>query len=132
MPNVIAPAYGRGGLTILPSAARTATPDSFEYEVQGGASALILVIDVTAIVTAPTITVTIAGVDRVSGKTYTILASAAIVAVGTTVLKVGPGLPATANVSTNDYLPPVFRVTVTHGNGNSITYSVAALLCGAD
>lgn len=132
MANIIGTAFGRGGLTVLPSAARTATPDSFEYEVQGGASGLILVIDVTAIVTTPSITVTIAGVDRVSGKTYTILASAAIVAVGTTVLKVGPGLPVAANVSANDFLPPVFRVTVTHGNANSITYSVAGMLCGAD
>lgn len=130
MANVVSTPYGRGTLVVLPSAARTAAPDTQEYEAQGPARGLHLVIDVTAIVTAPSITVTIAGVDRVSGKTYTILASAAITATGTTVLKVGPGLTAAANSVANDFIPPIFRVSVSHANGNSITYSIAGQLCG--
>src|SRR5881227_2846761 len=55
-----------------------------------------LIIDITAITATGTITVTIYGVDPVSGKIYVILASAALGAVATTVLKVGPGLTAAA------------------------------------
>ena len=40
----------------------------------------------------------------------------------------GVGLPVTANVSANEAMPNVFRVTVTHGNGNSITYSLSCHL----
>lgn len=129
MANVVSSLSGRGSFVVLPSLARTATPDTQEFDVQvAEGDALHLVIDVTAIVTTPSITVTISGVDRVSGKTYTVLASAAITTVSTTVLKVGAGLVAAANLVANDVLPPVFRVTVTHGNANSITYSVVGQL----
>lgn len=132
MANVITPLVGKGPLTVLPSAARTATPDSQEFEVVGNVpfEGLHLVIDATAVTSTPSITVTVAGVDRVSGKVYTILASAAIATVSTTVLRVGPALTAAANLVANDYLPAVFRVTVAHGNANSITYSVAGQLVG--
>lgn len=137
MANVIAPlAANSSYFEVLSSAARTATPDTFEFEVQGRGyeykGGLHLIIDVTAIVTTPSITVTVYGVDRVSGQTYVILASAAITAVtgaGTPrVLKIGPGLVAAANLTANDILPPIFRVGVTHANGNSITYSVSGML----
>ncbi len=87
-----------------------------------------LVIDVTAISgTGPSLTVTILGKDPVSGKTWTILASAALAATGTTVLTVYPGLPATANVSANDVLPPVFQIqAVVAGTTPSVTATVAA------
>lgn len=114
-------------VSVLPSAARTATPDTEELELRG-ARGLHLVIDVTAVTLTPSVTVTISGVDRLSGKVYTLLASAAITAVGTTVLKVGPGLTAAANLVANDVLPPIVRITCTHGDADSITYSVAALL----
>lgn len=130
MANVITPVSNAGGvLTVLASAARTATPDTQEYEV-AGFSGLHLIVDVTAIVTTPSITVTILGVDRTSGQTYTILASAAITTVSTTVLKVGAGLTAAANSVANDVLPPIIRISVAHGDADSITYSVGAMLCG--
>lgn len=125
MANIVS-RQSRGPFAVLPSAARTATPDTYEFEHDG--SALHLVVDVTAVTATPSITVTVAGVDRVSGKTYTLLASAAITGTGTTVLKIGRGLTAAANSVANDVLPPVFRVTVTHGDADSITYSVAGLL----
>lgn len=130
MANVIRQLSARGPFTVLPSAARTASPDTQEFEALGvDYNGLHLVIDVTAINLTPSITVTVAGVDRLSGKVYTVLASAAITAAGTTVLKVGPGLTAAANLVANDSLPPIFRVTVAHGDADSITYSVAGQLC---
>src|SRR5713101_1207672 len=64
-----------------------------------------LIIDITAITATGTITVTIYGIDPVSGKIYVILASAALGAVATTVLKVGPNLAAVANLTANDIIP---------------------------
>lgn len=110
-------------LTIFASAARTATPTPFDGVNYDGKS-LHLVIDCTAITSSPSVVFTLQGKDAVSGKFYTILASAAIVGTGTTVLRVGPGLTAAANLVANDVLPRSYRVIATHGNADSITYSV--------
>lgn len=120
---------GDRAFTVLASAARTATPDTQEFEFAGPVRGLHLVIDVTAVAATPSITVTVSGVDRRSGKVYTLLASAAITATGTTVLRIGPALTAAANLVANDVVPPIFRVTVAHGDADSITYSVAGQLC---
>ena len=85
-------------------------------------------IDVTAISATPSVTFTIQGKDDLSGKYYTILASAAITGTGTTVLRVYPGLTAAANLTANDVLPGTWRLITTHGDADSITYSVGASL----
>jgi hypothetical protein len=87
-----------------------------------------LVIDITALTgTAPTLTVTIQGKDPVSGKYYTILASAALAAVATTVLTVYPGLVAAANLTVNDVLPRDWRViTAIAGTAPTVTATIAA------
>jgi hypothetical protein len=74
-----------------------------------------LVIDVTAITgtVTPTLTVFIEGKDPASGKYYTILSSAGITTVSTVVLKVYPGITATANVAVADVLPATWRVRYT-------------------
>jgi hypothetical protein len=82
-----------------------------------------LVIDVTAIVTAPSVVVSIREIDRVSGKRITILDSVALVGAGTTVLRVGPALTAAANLVANDFMPVDLEIVFTHANGDSITYS---------
>jgi hypothetical protein len=110
--------------TVLPSAARTATPDTFEYEFSRTPHSVVLVTDATAIAATPSVTVSLLGVDRASGKTWTILAGAAITAVSTQVLKVGPGLTAAANSVANDVIPPVLRISAVHGDADSITYSI--------
>lgn len=75
-----------------------------------------ITIDITAITgTAPTATFTVQGKDALSGKYYTILASAALNAVATTVLRVGPGLTAAANLVASDVMPRCFRVICTTG-----------------
>lgn len=94
------------------------------------ARGLHLTIDITAITgTGPTLTVTIQGKDAVSGKYYTILASAALSAVGTTVLRVYPALTAAANTAANDVLPRDWRVTYTIGGTTpAVTATIAAAL----
>lgn len=117
-----------GRVEVYASAARTADPDTQELEVAGYRS-MHLVIDCTAVTSTPSVVFTILGVDRVSAKTYTILASAAITGTGTTILRVGPGLTAAGNLVANDVLPPVIRITAVHGDTDSITYTVGASLC---
>lgn len=82
-----------------------------------------LIVDLTTVPGVDTVTVTIQGRDPVSGKLYTILASAALSAQATTVLKVGPGLPVAANLSANDVLPDDIQITFTHSAGTNFTYS---------
>ena len=118
---------------VFATLARTATPAPFSFlNVPGrGYRGLHLVIDCTAKAgAAPSVVFTIQGEDAASGKFYTILASAAIVAVGTTILRVYPGLVAAANVAANDVLPRSWRVIATHANADSITYSVGASVIG--
>lgn len=111
--------------TIYESAARTADPEIKDQANTTGRG-LHLVIDVTAVTATPSVTFTIQGKDPVSGKVWTILASAAITAVGTTILKVYPGLTAAANAAANDVLPPTWNVKAVHGDADSITYTVTA------
>lgn len=89
-----------------------------------GCSGLLLVIDITAI-SASTLIITIQGFDVASGKFYTLLASAALAAVGTTVLTVYPGQPTTANISANTPLPKNWRISATT-SGTSCTATIGA------
>ena len=136
-------AVGEGALplggVVFPSAARTATPTDIsvggELEWQGnlGGGGLIVIINVTAIGAAPSVVFTIQGKDPVSGAAYDILASAAVVAVTAAplVLQVHPSLLAAANSKANAIVPDVWRVKPVHANGDSITYSVGAVLAPA-
>lgn len=109
------------------SAARTATPTAVVVNA-GRAKELRIVIDCTAIVSAPSVVFTVDGIDSTSGKFFNIITSAAVVAAGTTVMTVALGVTVAANVAVSAPLPQTFRVVATHGNGNSITYSVTAHL----
>lgn len=103
------------------SAARTATSSVSETV---GSKGGVFIIDVTAVSATPSVVFTINGVDPVSDSTWTILTSAAITSVGTTVVKVYPGITAAANVAVSDILPEAVKVIATHGDGDSITYTV--------
>jgi len=105
---------------LAPSAARTADHNVPFTNTQG--KACHLTIDVTAW-SAGSLTVTIQGKDPTSGKLYTILASAALVATGTVVLRVGSGLTAAANLVANDVLPKEIVIDFNHADATSITYS---------
>lgn len=116
---------------VLPSAARTATPDTHEFEITGRGyeyNGLYLIIDVTAVTATPALTVTVDGVDRLSGKTFNLITSTVIATAVTTVLKIAPGITVAANLAVALALPGIFRVTVSHGDADSATYSVSGML----
>ena len=115
-------------LIVLQSAARTASVNSSTFPNTQGHRGLHLIIDATASADTPSVVFTVQGYSPLGNDFYTILASAAITATGTTVLRVYPGLAASANVSVSDCLPHLWRVLATHADGDSITYSVAATL----
>lgn len=73
-------------------------------------------------------TVTISGVDPISGKTWTILAGAAMTTVSTQLLQVHPAMTAAANAVANALLPATVRITITHTTDDSITRTVAIQL----
>jgi hypothetical protein len=95
-----------------------------------GDTGVVVVIDITAITgTTPTAVFTLQGKDPPTGKYYTILASAALSTVSTTVLRVYPGLTTTANLVANDVLPDTFRVICTLGGTTpAVTATVGASL----
>lgn len=116
---------GSPSVAVFTSSARTATPTPVDVQ-RGAHRGVHLVIDVTAVTSTPSVVPKIQGLDPLSGKYYDLLVGVALTATGTNVLKVCPGIAATANATAADGLPGVFRVVMTHGNANSITYTVAA------
>lgn len=113
---------------ILPSAARTTLQTTGDIDT-GGSPFLNVVVDITAY-TSGNITVTIQGKDTASGKYYTLLASAALGAVATTRLKVGPQITAAANTIAQDYLPAFIRIAVAVADATPITYSIGYSVTG--
>jgi hypothetical protein len=112
-------------VTVFASAARTASADSADLT-NPYARGVVVTIDATAATATPSVVFTIKGKASLSGKYYTILASAAITGTGTTVLRVYPGLTATTNLVASDVLPPVWIVSAAAGDADSLTYSVSA------
>jgi hypothetical protein len=112
---------------VYATGARTATPTAVTVNA-GRYNWLRVVIDVTAVTATPSVVLTIDGYDPVSGKYYNLLTAAAVTATGTTELLVGPGLTIAANVVANKPLPDTIRFTMTHGDADSITYTLAAHL----
>lgn len=106
---------------IFESAARTATDSK---TIVCNRSSGLFFINVTAVTATPSVVFTIAGVDPISSATYTILQSAAITATGLTVLRVCTHLAAAANTVAKDLLPQALKITATHGDADSITYSM--------
>lgn len=112
---------------MLASDARTAAETSDDIT-NSGYRGCHIIIDVTVDPATASITPTIEGKDSVSGKYYTLLVGSAISAVGTTILRIYPGLVVSANLTVNDILPNKFRVSMAVADTDSITYSVAVNL----
>lgn len=110
--------------TVFASAARTATSS---VTMATGCLGGVFIINVTAVTLTPSVVFTIAGVDPEGSAAYTILASAAIVGTGQTVLRIHPSLTAAANTIAKDVLPQALKITATHADADSITYSVSFL-----
>lgn len=73
-------------------------------------------------------TVSILGVDPVSGKTWTILAGVAMSTVTTQILQVSPDMVAVNNLVANSLLPATVNVQITHTTNNSVTRTVGLQL----
>lgn len=109
---------------VFASKARTATHSSPDFR-NDNATGLIVFIDATNIVNTPSVTFSIEGKDPASGKYYTLLTSQAVASATTKVLRLHPSLTA-ANDVAKESLPAVWRITATHSDTDSITYSVGA------
>lgn len=116
---------------LFPSAARAvAQAYASADQINPNGRGVIVVVDVTAVTDTPSIVFTIQGKDPVSGKYYTLLASAAVATVSTVIMRVYPGLTAAANLTATDVLPFDWRVIATHGDTDSATYTVtASVIC---
>lgn len=112
---------------IYASAARTATPTAVDINT-GRVKALRLILDVTAVTATPDLVVKVDAVDSLSGKVTNLLTSASVATVSTAMYDVGPGLTAAANLVANRYLGDVVRISVTHGDADSATYTLSAHL----
>lgn len=119
---------------IFTSVARTATPTPVRFGTTG-AKGLAVVINVTGASATPSVVFNVRGVVFPGGNvpgatavTWDILASAAITGVGTTVLQVHPALTVAANVAASAVLPDMIEIAPVHGDADSITYSVMAVL----
>lgn len=113
--------------TVYASAARTATPTAVSLPTRR-AKALYVVFDATAITATPSIVCTVDGYDSLSNSYWNLLTGAAVATAVKTVYRIGAGLTAAANLTVLDYLPDTVRITMTHGDADSITYSVSAHL----
>jgi hypothetical protein len=113
--------------TYLASAARTATPTVADVTTYN-AGGITVVINVTAVTATPSVVFTIDGKDALSGVYYNLLTSAAVTGVSTVVLRVSPGITVAANLAAAQLLPRVIRILPTHGDADSITYTVAYVL----
>lgn len=105
------------------SAARTATPTPAVLQVDQSTQYAEIVIAVTAVGVTPSVTFNIEAQDG-AGAWYVLLTSAAIAAVGTTRLLLGPEILAAANVAVPCVLPDQIRCRPVHGNATTITYTV--------
>jgi hypothetical protein len=117
--------------TAIASAARTATTSSADIT-NHNARGIAVVLDVSAASGSGGLQVSIQAKDPVTGN-YAALNSAptAVTSTGTRVYELypgavggGSGIAQVANVA----LPRTFRITVTHGDGSSYTYSVGYTL----
>ncbi len=116
-------------LALIAAIAATTTQTGAD-QINSDGSAVKVVFDMTAVGTG-SVTLTIQGKDLASGKYYTLLAGAAVITNVTNVYEVGPGCPATANVSANANLPRTWRVLLTANNANPTTYTVGASVIAA-
>lgn len=116
--------------TLLASAARTATVSSAD-QTNHNARGVIVYVNVTAVTATPSVVFTIEGKDPVGGAYKALLTATAITDVtgmGLYAFVVYPGATASAGLQSSLPLPRTWRVTATHGDADSITYSCAYAL----
>ena len=112
--------------TLFESAARTTTVNTEVTNTRY--KGVIVIFDWTVEAATSTLTLHIEGKSTLGNDWYTILSSAALTAIGTTVYRVYPGAVASANLIADDWLPPTWRFRVAVGDADSSTYSANAIL----
>lgn len=106
------------------SAARTATPTAFTAFNRGGFNTLQVLINTSAVTSTPSTTFAVDTWDSKAGVWLNLLTSAAVSATGQLVLQVGGAGANVSNVVDLRHPGRRVRVTPTHGNSNSHTYTV--------
>ena len=108
--------------TLLSSASRTATIlTDGQHNLR--ARGVIVSVNVSSAGTG-SITATIQRYEPSTGTWVDMLASVAISTAVRTELTIYPGFTPAANVTATAVLPRLWRVSITHGNANAMTYSV--------
>lgn len=107
----VLPAQARQEL-VKPVAATSATFVSGDYLTENGNGGLTVIVPFTAVSGAGTWVITV-DAKAPDGSYYTILTSAAVSTTQTVILRIARGLTAVANLTANDAVPPVFRVSAT-------------------
>lgn len=112
--------------TLLASAARTATVSSSDIRLYNARGVRVF-INATALAATPSVVPTIEMKDPVSGAYTAVLTGAAITTAAPThvILEVYPGSTAAANLVASRPIGGVFRLTMTAGDADSLTYSAA-------
>ena len=112
----------------LASAARTSTQTGPDQINSDRYDMIELYLDLTAFSTAASLTLRLQRWDPAKGAFVDLLVAAALTGNGQSTLRLGPLVPDVANLSRTGYVPGRFRWVVTHGNGNSHTYSLSQFL----
>lgn len=111
-------------VSLYPSQARTATPTAYSLHSRGALGLAVNIVS-TAATATPSVVVTIQGYNPLTATWYTLLTSAAITDGSTTRrLVVYPTVTEAANLAVATTIPETVRVVMTHGDADSITYSV--------
>lgn len=116
-------------VTILPSAARTALVAVQAQQIPRGAKIAAYVIDWTVNPVSAGLTFTVQLFNKTSNSWVDILSSATLVAIGTTVLRVGPYITSVANLAAPCPLPfdGQIGIKVAVADADSATYSVSLM-----
>jgi hypothetical protein len=118
--------YASAGESVIafPSVARIATPTPFDLKLGKDVRGVHVIFEATASADTPSVTVTVQGSYQPTSKFYDLLTSTALTGVGTKILRIYPGMTNAANVDQSSSLPKYVRIIATHGDADSITYSV--------
>lgn len=113
--------------TVLLASAARAASQSLDRE-NNRSRGVELILDITAVPGAVTVTLKVRTKDKASGKYLDLLASAVQSAVGTVRLVLYPGVAAVANQKADDVLPKNYNVQVLHSGAGNFTYTLAEQL----
>lgn len=108
------------GITCTACTSTQTGADQTNYNARG----VKCVYDATTVTGSGSFTFSIQGKDSVSGKYFTLLTGAAVSTVSTNVYTVYPGITASANVSSSDILPRVWRGVLTYNSGTNQTATI--------